>query len=183
VGRAAGRTDEQVRRNQEIQRKMFASVRSGTGWDEVEAMIRSEMNAGIAAMPEAQRKAIGEPEKFVAAQIKSQLDTVRAPWFTFFLDFDPATVLDKVRCPVLALFGEHDVQVPAGPNRAAMEKAFARGGLKNYRIEVFPRANHLYQDSPTGSVIEYGMLKKEFVPGFLDLISTWIGEQAGTGKR
>ncbi|MCX6538772.1 MAG: alpha/beta fold hydrolase [Acidobacteria bacterium] len=183
VGRAAGRTDEQVRRNQEIQRKMFASVRSGTGWDEVEAMIRSEMNAGIAAMPEAQRKAIGESEKFVEAQVKGQLDGVRTPWFKFFLEFDPATVLDKVKCPTLAIFAEHDVQVAAGPNRAAMEKAFARGGLKNYRIEVFPRANHLYQDSPTGSVIEYGMLKKEFVPGFLDLISTWIGEQAGTGKR
>ena len=183
VGRPAGRTDEQIRRNQEIQRKMFASVRSGTGWDEVGAMIRSEIKAGIDALPEAQRKAIGDVEKFAEAQIKGQMDAVRTPWFKFFLDLDPVTSLEKVRCPVLVLFGEHDVQVPAGPNRAAIEKAFARGGLKNYRVEVFPRANHLYQTSETGGVGEYATLKKEFVPGFLDLVSTWIGGQAGTSKR
>jgi len=183
VGRAAGRTDEQARRNQEIQRKMFASVRSGTGWDEVSAMIRSEMKTAIDAMPEAQRKAIGDPEKFVEAQVKAQLDAVRTPWFKFFLDFDPVTALEKVRCPTLVLFGGHDVQVPVAPNRAAIEKAFASGGLKDYRVEVFPRANHLYQDSETGGVGEYATLKKEFVPGFLDLISTWIGEQAGLKTR
>ena len=103
----------------------------------------------------------------------------------FFLDFDPATALAKVRCPVLATFGEHDIQVPTAPNRAAMEKAFAASGLKNHRIEVFPRANHLYQDSPTGAIAEYATLKKEFVPGFLDLLVTWIpaaddpGEEVG----
>jgi pimeloyl-ACP methyl ester carboxylesterase len=162
---------------------MFAAVRSDTGWDEVAAMIRAEIMAALDGLPEAQRKAIGDPEKFAAAQVNGQLTAVRTPWFKFFLDFDPATVLEKVRCPVLALFGGHDVQVPAGPNRAAMEKAFARGGLKNYRIEVFPRANHLYQDSDTGGVGEYAALKKEFVPGFLDLVSTWIGDQTGLSRR
>lgn len=183
VGRPAGRTDEQIRRNQEIQRKMFASARSGTGWNEVEAMIRVELKAVVDAMPEAQRKALGDQEKFVAARVNGQLASAQSPWFKFILDFDPATVLEKVRCPVLALFGEHDVQVPAGPNRAAMERAFARGGFKNYRIEVFPRANHLYQDSDTGGVNEYARLKKEFVPGFLDLVGSWIIAQPGTGSR
>ena len=49
--------------------------------------------------------------------------------------------------------------------------------------EVFPRANHLYQDSETGGVAEYARLKKEFVPGFLDLVSTWITAQPGTAKK
>jgi hypothetical protein len=51
--------------------------------------------------------------------------------------------------------------------------------LTRYRIEVFPRANHLYQDAPTGSIAEYAMLKKEFVPGFLELLVAWIKEQTG----
>ncbi|MEI6666622.1 MAG: alpha/beta hydrolase [Acidobacteriota bacterium] len=183
VGRAAGRTDEQVKRNQEIQRALFAAVRSGTGWDEGAAMIRREVKAGIDALPDARRQALGDTDTLVDAQVKGQIDAVRTPWFKFFLDFDPASVLDKVRCPVLALFGGHDVQVPVAANRAAMEQAFARGGFKNYRIDVFPRANHLYQDSESGGVGEYATLKKEFVPGFLDLITTWIGEQAKPGKR
>jgi hypothetical protein len=183
VGRPAGRTDDQIRRNQEIQRKMFAAVRSGTGWDEAAAMIRSEIKAGIDALPEAQRKAIGDVEKFADTQVKGQMDSVRTPWFKFLLDLDPVTALEKVRCPALVLLGGHDVQVPAGPNRTAIEKAFAKGGLKNYRVEVFPRANHLYQDSETGGVGEYATLKKEFVAGFLDLVSTWILEQTGITKR
>lgn len=183
VGQAAGLPAEKARHNQEIQHKMFAAVRSGTGWDEVAAMLRTEIKASIDALPEPQRKGLGDPEKIIQAKIDEQLNGIRAPWFKFFLEFDPATVLDKVKCPTLVLFGGHDVQVAAGPNRAAMEKAFARGGLKNYRIEVFPRANHLYQDSETGGVAEYGTLKKEFVPGFLDLLSTWIGEQTATGRK
>ena len=180
---AAGRPMEQARHNQEIQRKMFAAVHSGTGWDEVAAMLRVDLQASIDALPADQRQGLGDPEKFIQAKINEQLTSIRTPWFKFFLEYDPGTALDKVKCPTLVLFGEHDVQVAAGPNRAAMEKAFARGGVKNYRVVVFPRANHLYQDSPTGSVTEYGTLKKEFVPGFLDLISTWIGEQTGSKGR
>jgi len=73
--------------------------------------------------------------------------------------------------------------VPTAPNRAGMEKAFAASKFTRYRIEVFPRANHLYQDAPTGAVAEYATLKKEFVPGFLDLLVTWIREQTGPAKK
>jgi len=178
VGGAAGRTPEQVRRNQEIQLKMFAAARIGTGWDEVATMIRTELKAAIDAMPEAQRKALGNTDQLIETQVKAQITAVQTPWFKFFLDFDPATVLEKVTCPVLVLFGEHDTQVAAAPNRAAMEKAFAKSGNKKVRIEVIPRANHLYQDSQTGGVGEYATLKKEFVPGFLDLVTTWITAQS-----
>src|SRR6202000_2220419 len=34
-----------------------------------------------------------------------------SPWYRYFLAFDPATALRKVKCPVLALNGEKDVQV------------------------------------------------------------------------
>jgi len=179
IGKAAGRTDEQVKANQVIQRKLFAASRAGTGWDEAAAMIRAELKAAFDAQPAAARASTPNPDQAIDAQVKAQLASVQTPWFRYFLDFDPATVLEQVKCPVLALFGEHDLQVPAAPNRAAMEKAFAKGGLRKYRIEVFPRANHLYQDSPTGGVAEYATLKKEFVPGFLDLVSSWILEQSG----
>jgi hypothetical protein len=60
---------------------------------------------------------------------------------------------------------------------------FARSGHKDHRIVVMPGANHLYQQASTGSVSEYATLKKEFVPGFLDLLTTWIGERAGLGAK
>jgi uncharacterized protein len=183
VGRAAGMTDEQIRNNQAIQRQMFAAARTGTGWDEVAASMKTFLKATLDALPEAQRQSIKDPEALIQKQVDAQLASVRSPWMKFFLEFDPAAALVKVRCPVLATFGGRDVQVPTAPNRAAMEKAFATSKFTHYRIEAFPTANHLYQDAVTGSVAEYTTLKKEFVPGFLDLLTTWIRQQAAPAKK
>ena len=103
----------------------------------------------------------------------------QTPWFRFFLDYDPAADLAKVRCPVLALFGEKDLQVLAESNRKAIAEALARGGNHDVTTKVLPGANHLYQKAVTGSPSEYAMLPKEFVPGFLDTISDWIGARTG----
>ena len=183
IGRAAGMPDDRIRSNQALQRQLFAAARTGTGWEEATAAVRAAVKAAIDALPEAQRQTIKDPEAIIAAQTATQIAAVKSPWMKFFLDFDPATALMKVRCPVLATFGERDIQVPTAPNRAAMEKAFASSGFKHYRIEVFPRANHLYQDAPTGAVAEYATLKKEFVPGFLDLLAMWMRQQTVPGTK
>ena len=182
VGRAAGMTDDQIKKNQVLQRQLFETVRTGKGWDEATAAVKAAIRTAIDALPEPQRQAIKDPEAIIQRQTDAQIAAVKSPWMKFFLDFDPATALAKVRCPVLATFGERDLQVPTAPNRAAMEKTFAASGFKNYRIEAFPRANHLYQDAPTGSVAEYATLKKEFVPGFLDLLVSWIQQQIAPAK-
>ena len=182
---AAERIPEaQVRANADLQRMMFAAVRSGTGWEAVTEAGEKLALSAIARLPEEQRKMMGDPQAVARQQITSQVASVRSPWFKFFLDYDPAPTLAKVRVPVLALFGEKDLQVPADPNRRAMEDVFAKSGLTDYRIVVMPGANHLYQQANTGSVSEYATLKKEFLPGFLDLLTTWIGEHAGmTAKK
>jgi hypothetical protein len=182
---AAERIPEaQVRANADLQRMMFAAVRSGTGWEAVTEAGEKLALSAIERLPEEQRKMMGDPQAAARQQITSQVASVRSPWFKFFLDYDPAPALAKVQVPVLALFGEKDLQVPADENRRAMEAIFAKSGLKDYRIVVMPGANHLYQQANTGSVSEYATLKKEFLPGFLDLLTTWIGEHAGmTAKK
>jgi dienelactone hydrolase len=72
-----------------------------------------------------------------------------------------------------------DLQVPAQENKQAIAAALEKGGNKDYTIQVFPKANHLFIAAGTGSPREYPMLKKEFVPGFLDLITQWIRAKTG----
>ncbi len=177
IGRAEGSSEEAVRKETEIQKRLFAAARSGQGWDEARAEIKKEALAQIAAMPEAVRETIPDPEKYADTMIEGQFAMVRSAWFKFFLDHDPAKVLEKVKCPVLALFGEKDLQVPAESNRAAIAGALARGGNTDVILKVFPGANHLYQGARTGGVSEYAGLRKEFVPGFLETISGWIREK------
>jgi fermentation-respiration switch protein FrsA (DUF1100 family) len=160
-----------------LQRKTFAAVRSGEGWDEVKADIQALTRQALEGMPEAQRKGIPDIEAAAGKFAEQQLAAVRTPWFRYFLDYDPVPALEKVTCPVLAVFAERDAQVPAMSNRDPMEQALKRGGNADFTIRVIPRANHLYQDSVTGGPREYGTLKKEFVPGFLDLVTSWIQER------
>lgn len=183
IMRAGGASDEQVRHNMEIQKRIFGAVRTGQGWDEAAALLRIDVKAGLDAASEAQRKAIPDQEAFIKSRVDGQLASSRTPWFKFFLDYDPAPTLAKVRCPVLAFFGERDLQVPVGLNRDVMEQALKSGGNRNYTIEVMARANHLYQDAKTGGVQEYTILKKEFVPELLPLVSAWILKQGPAGLR
>jgi len=177
VGRASGLPEERIRQNGELQRKTFAAVRSGEGWDEVKAGIQAVARQSFEQIPEAQRKGIPDLDAAAGKVAEQQVAAVRTPWFRYFLDYDPAPALEKVTCPVLAVFGERDTQVPAALNRGPMEQALKRGGNGDFTIRVIPRANHLYQDSVTGGPAEYGTLKKEFIPGFLDLITSWINKR------
>jgi len=50
------------------------------------------------------------------AQIAAQTKALTSPWFRYFLTYDSATALRKLTCPVLALSGEKDLQVPPAQN-------------------------------------------------------------------
>jgi hypothetical protein len=80
------------------------------------------------------------------------------------------------------LFGELDLQVPPSQNKKPMEEALEKGGNKDYKVIVFPKANHLFQSAITGSPGEYATLPKEFVPGFLDTVKDWIVERVTVVK-
>ena len=113
-----------------------------------------------------------------SAELQSKVDCILSgydtPWFRSFLEHDPRPALAKVTCPVLLVFGGLDLQVPAEENRKAMVQALLQGAHSDFSVRTFPGANHLFQAAVTGSPAEYGRLSKEFVPGFLDLISGWI---------
>lgn len=100
--------------------------------------------------------------------------------FAFYLDWDfnPLPVLEQVKCPVLILFGERDKVVPVRESAHLYEKALKANPA--HTIRVFPRGNHALLESDVGVLPEIMcMEKKEFVPGYYDLVSGWIAEQSG----
>ena len=92
----------------------------------------------------------------------------------YFLAFDPADSLAKVKCPVLAIFGAKDTQVPPSLNRQPLEAALAKAGNTRLTVKVYPEANHLFIKANTGQATEYPMLEKVFVPGVLDDLASWV---------
>jgi pimeloyl-ACP methyl ester carboxylesterase len=183
IGRAQGVPEADIQKNVDLQRRIFAAVRTGQGWPDVRDAIRAAVVERIDKLPAEQRKALPNVEQYAEKTADQQLKGVQSPWFRFFLDYDPAPALTKVRCPVLALFGELDLQVvPHDVNQKAIADALARGGNKDYTFKVIPKANHLFQGATTGSPTEYGTLKKAFAPGLLEEMTIWLKAKTARAK-
>ena len=45
-----------------------------------------------------------------------------SPWYLHFMRYDPTASLKKIKCPVLALNGEKDIQVDADMNLTAIKQ-------------------------------------------------------------
>lgn len=112
--------------------------------------------------------------KEVQEGISQQAKLLAAPWFQFFLAYDPAPALEKLRCPVLILNGSKDLQVDPTLNVPAIEAALRRGGNDRFRAMVLPDLNHLFQTCETGSPAEYESIQETMSPLVLEAIVDWL---------
>ena len=112
-----------------------------------------------------------------ATAVEQQAAVLSSDWFRFFFGYDPVPTLRNVRCPVLALGGSDDLQVPAEKNLAFIKAALAANS--DAQVLQLPNLNHLFQTARTGSVFEYGQIEETIAPSALDLITTWIQKHVG----
>jgi hypothetical protein len=109
-----------------------------------------------------------------SAALEAQLHMMTSPWFRFFLSYDPLPDLKKTKCPVLALYGEKDLQVPPKINLPMIQKAFEDGGNSQAEIRQLPELNHLFQHAYSGSPTEYAAIDETFSPEALKMIGDWL---------
>jgi len=89
----------------------------------------------------------------------------------------------KVRCPILALGGEKDMQVPAKENLAAIEHALKAGGNTCFTVREFPGLGHCLQTMSTGARSEYIKIEETMSPVVLQTVSDWIITQTSTAEE
>lgn len=106
--------------------------------------------------------------------IEAQINQIASPWMQYFIKFDPATVLKQVNCPVLAVNGAKDLQVPAKKNLKAIRDALREGGNNKVTTVQYPNLNHLFQECQSGLPLEYATIQQTFSPTVLSEISDWI---------
>ena len=115
--------------------------------------------------------------KAAESQLSAAAKRALTPWYRFFLTYDPLLALRKVRCPVLAINGEKDLQVDPEQNLPPIEAALQEAGNPDCTFYVFPGLNHLFQHCQTGSPAEYGKIEETISPDVLERIAGWIGER------
>ncbi|MER7865305.1 prolyl oligopeptidase family serine peptidase [Amycolatopsis japonica] len=83
--------------------------------------------------------------------------------------YDPVPVLEKVRQPVLGLWGELDRLTPPGEAVRIFRETLDRSGNRQYTLKVFPQAQHGLRRTTDGFDKLDG-----FAPGYLELVANWV---------
>ena len=161
IAEAGGETKEKAAEDAEKERETLALVET----EKDPAALNKLLGIKLAAE--------GVPDAQIAAQTKA----LTSPWFRYFLTYDSATALRKLTCPVLALSGEKDLQVPPAQNLPAIRKALEESGNKHVEVDELPGLNHLFQTAKTGSPSEYAQIEETMSPVALDKIAAWILKQ------
>ncbi|SFT72268.1 hypothetical protein SAMN04489724_1825 [Algoriphagus locisalis] len=173
IGEVSGMSPSQLAENDMISRKAFEIMVKEQSDDELQSGIKAYMTQVFRNIPAENIPGGMSEEEFVSAQV-SQLTS---PWMQYFIKYDPAPALEKVSCPVLAINGEKDLQVPAQENLEAIKAALAKGGNTNVTTIEIPGLNHLFQEAETGSPSEYAEIEQTFSPEALEVVTNWIKEQ------
>jgi len=169
IVRASGAAEAAVTAQRENQKQLFSIAKSEPDTTAAQKRFDEIAKRQYAKLTDEQKKAAGS-ESSVAAQI-SQFNT---PWFRYFLTYEPKPTLKRVKCPVLAINGERDLQVPPKQNLPEIESALKEGGNKDFEVKELPGLNHLFQTCTTGAPSEYSSINETISPVALKVMGDWI---------
>lgn len=179
LSRALGAGEDAIARNAELQRVMFRMVREEKDPAVLKRRLREAAREHMASLTPAEKAALQLSDDMLEAQ----LSMVISPWFRGLLGYDPRPTLKAVKCPVLALNGEKDLQVSAKENLGAIRESLSAGGNSAFKALELPGLNHLFQTCQTGTIAEYSRIDETFNPRALTEISNWILTTAKRGGQ
>ena len=173
IGKASEVSDEDLQKNELLNRKAFDIVNKSNSIEQLNIDLTNFIKQSLLDNKNAEKLRGMSEDDFVKLQVKQ----IANPWMQYFIKYNPAPTLEKVKCPVLAINGGKDLQVPPKENLEAIKKALAKGGNKKVTTKEFPNLNHLFQECKTGSPDEYATIEQTFSPIALTEIFKWIQTQ------
>ena len=100
------------------------------------------------------------------------------PWMKAFLNMDFSQFLKSVKCPVMALGGSNDLNVPAEFNMKVL-KSKLPSNSKDF-IKIYPGLNHLFQHSSTGNPLDYVNIEETMSEEVMNDVCIWINKVTNT---
>ncbi|RYJ45624.1 alpha/beta hydrolase family protein [Flavobacterium beibuense] len=173
INKAGGMPEEELQKLGSVNRKLYDVILKETD--------KNTIKSGLSQIYNTEMKPLflekGIPQEQVDQYTEMQIAELTSPWFLYFIRYNPAPNLEKVKCPILAINGSEDLQVPPQEDLAGIKNATAKGGNKKVTTKELPNLNHLFQECTTGEVSEYETIEQTIAPVALNEISTWIKQQ------
>ena len=169
ISRQSGATEAQVAHERRMNEEVFAVLKRPISPESARTQVLSILASHLKSWP---GQSVEDDE--LVTHINVMADTVLTPAFRSFLNCEPALYFRQVRCPVLALFGELDIQVPPALHMHVLTEALSAAGNPDVTIEECRGLNHLFQTAKTGAISEYEEIEETMAPSVLERISNWI---------
>lgn len=160
IARASGTSEAEINKTILTNSKLFEIVNKSENDLKLKTALTNELNDLISKDTISKLPNGMTQEEFVTYQVNQ----ISSPWMQYFIKYDPADALRKVSCPVLAVNGEKDLQVPPKENLTAIKNILKNAGNKNLTTMEFPNLNHLFQECQTGLPEEYASIEQTFSP-------------------
>lgn len=170
IARANGMSEDIVNYNNQLRRAIINAAKQEGDVSEMRSNIIAATTHFLETTPADMLVKMG----LTKADSTLAVDFYASKWMQYFLTYDPVPALEKLKIPVLALNGTHDLQVPYKDNLQGIETALEAGKNKNYKIVEMPGLNHLFQTSESGSPSEYATNKETFNEEAMHIIADWI---------
>ena len=136
-------------------------------------------HADIKAAGQTYIDSIADPstKELCEVSVNQLVSVLGSKWVRYFVQHDPAKPLTKVKCHVLAMNGEKDLQVLCDLNLDPIEKALQRGTPASFQVIRLANMNHMFQETKgSGSPADYGKIEETVSPKALKVISDWIAQ-------
>ena len=90
--------------------------------DQLSKGVKELAREGYNKLPDEAKQQIGTKENFINQQIR----LLTSDWYRYLVRFNPDYFLSKVKCPVLAVNGELDLQVTSNENLEGIRESLKR---------------------------------------------------------
>ncbi|MFO0835451.1 MAG: alpha/beta fold hydrolase [Phycisphaerales bacterium] len=179
INMAMGKSEADAEAEAQKSRKIMRMIAEGADPEAIKGEIRAVTIEELKADPSSASLSEDELNKKAEQLVAQQVGQMGSKWWKRFLVLDPRDFLRKFTCPVLAINGSHDLQVPPSQNLGEIEKALKAGGNTDVTVKELPELNHLFQHSKTGAPSEYSTIEETFAPEALDVVTAWIRARTG----
>jgi len=115
-------------------------------------------------------------------EIEMAIKQLCSPWMRWYIGYRPQANIEKMTCPVLAMNGAKDVQVPPSINIPVIDSLLRKGGNQHFETRILPGCNHLFQHCKKGAVSEYISIDQTMDPAALEMIAAWMEKNVPTGR-
>lgn len=139
-------------------RMKYEVARTGTGWEQLQKTIEESRG-------ERWLSYTSPPNSF--DRLKNVYETT--------MTYEPLPALEKVKIPILAIWGDTDTYLPVDETVRVFRQAMKKAGNKSYVVKVYQNANHSLLVSADGSP-STGGTEIAFVPGLWKMKMDWLSK-------